>query len=81
MSSQLQRLMKEAGQAMPESQPVLELNPEHSIILRLKDEVDRDRFNDWSNILLDQAILAEGGHLKEPASFVKRLNKMLLELS
>jgi molecular chaperone HtpG len=59
----------------------LEVNPTHPIVLRLKGEADPIRFNDWGQILFDQAVLAEGGELEDPASFVARLNALLLELT
>jgi molecular chaperone HtpG len=62
------------------SKPYLELNPTHSLIARLKDEADATRFSDWTNLLFEQAVLAEGGHLEDPASFVKRLNGLLLAM-
>ena len=80
LSIQMQRMLKAAGQDIPVSKPILELNPEHPLISRLKAEQDDDRFKEWSHILLDQALLAEGGQLEDPASFVQRLNKMLLEM-
>ncbi|MEM9243816.1 MAG: molecular chaperone HtpG [Pseudomonadota bacterium] len=81
MSAHLQRIMQSAGQPMMAGKPILELNPHHAIIQRLKAEVDEERFEEWSNILFDQALLAEGGKLENPAEFVQRLNKMLLALS
>ncbi len=80
MSGHLQRIMKEMGQDIPESQPVLELNPKHALIVRLKQEQDDAQFNEWSHILFEQALLAEGGKLKDPGSFVKRMNAMLVKL-
>jgi molecular chaperone HtpG len=76
LSSHLARMLKEAGQAAPDMKPILEINPNHPLIQRLK--VEDAKFNDWSHILFDQASLAEGGKLEDPASFVKRLNEMLL---
>lgn len=81
MSAHLQRMMAAAGQAMPGSKPILELNPEHMLIKKLKDEQDDTKFSEWTNILFDQALLAEGGKLDDPATFVKRLNSMLLQLA
>ncbi|MEE4377242.1 MAG: molecular chaperone HtpG [Candidatus Competibacteraceae bacterium] len=81
MSAHLERLMKEAGQNVPTSKPYLELNTEHFLVSRLKDEPDGERFSNWTHILFDQALLAEGGQLEDPASFVKRLNDLLLELT
>jgi molecular chaperone HtpG len=80
MDASLERLLKSAGQAMPASQPIIEINPQHPIIQALKDEQDETRFNDWSNILFDQALLSEGGQLEDPAAFVNRLNNMFLSL-
>jgi molecular chaperone HtpG len=59
----------------------LELNPEHSLVARLNDEQDEQRFEDWTRLLFDQALLAEGGQLEDPASFVRRLNDLLLTLT
>lgn len=81
MNANMQRIMESLGQSVPEAQPIFELNPEHAIVERLRNEADEDRFAEWTNILFDQAILAEGGHLKNPAEFVQRLNKLLLELA
>jgi molecular chaperone HtpG len=81
MSMNLERLLKAAGQKVPGSKPILEINPKHPIVQGLKYEADEARFGDWSHILFDQALLAEGGQLEDPASFVKRLNEMLLALA
>ncbi|MGA7800460.1 MAG: molecular chaperone HtpG [Gammaproteobacteria bacterium] len=81
MAMHLQRLLKEAGHQVPTSQPVLEINIEHPLVARLKDDTDETRFADWSHVLFDQAMLAEGGQLEDPASFVGRLNELLLLLS
>jgi molecular chaperone HtpG len=81
MGLEMQRILKAAGQDIPESKPIFELNPKHPLLQRLKDETDDARFTELTHILFDQAILAEGGHLDNPGEFVKRLNKMLLELS
>jgi molecular chaperone HtpG len=81
MSTHLERLLKAAGQYVPGSKPILEINPQHPIVQRLKDETDDRRFSDWSHILFDQALLAEGGQLDDPASFVKRLNDVMLTLA
>jgi len=79
MSSHLVRMLKAAGQNAPESKPILEINPNHPLVTRLKYEsVDSPQFADWSHILFDQAMLAEGGALADPAAFVKRVNEMLL---
>jgi molecular chaperone HtpG len=80
LSAHLERLLRDVGQNVPASKPYLELNPHHPLILRLKDEPDAGRFGDWTNLLFEQAVLAEGGQLEDPASFVKRLNGLLLAL-
>jgi molecular chaperone HtpG len=81
MSMNLERLLKAAGQKVPASKPILEINPTHPIVQGLKYESDEFRFSDWSHILFDQALLAEGGQLEDPASFVKRLNELMLALA
>jgi len=81
MGAQMRRIMEAAGQAMPESKPTLELNPEHPLVEKLNSESNDERFTDLASIILDQAQLAEGGQLDDPASYVQRLNKLLLELS
>jgi len=81
MSGNLERMLKAAGQTVPGSKPVLEINPHHPLVQLLKNETDKGRFGDWSHILFDQALLAEGGQLDDPASFVKRLNEMMLTLA
>ena len=79
LSANLVRMLKAAGQSAPESKPILEINPNHPLVTRLKyEDATQARFADWSHILFDQAMLAEGGSLADPASFVKRLNEMLL---
>ncbi len=81
MGMQMRRIMEAAGQAVPETKPTFEINPEHPLLQRLNDEADVDRFNELTEILFDQAHLAEGGHLEDPAAYVHRLNKLLLKLS
>jgi molecular chaperone HtpG len=81
MSTHLERMLKAAGQDVPTSKPILEINPSHPIVERLKQEADDARFADWSHILFDQATLAEGGQLEDPAGFVKRLNDLMLTLA
>jgi molecular chaperone HtpG len=81
MSSQMAKLMEAVGQGAPEAMPVFELNPEHQLVKHLNDEQDEDKFAQWSEVLLDQALLAERGSLKDPAGFVSRLNKLMLDLS
>ena len=81
MSANLERVLRAAGQAVPDVPLVLEINPTHPIVARLKDETDEARFGDWSHILFDQAMLAEGGRLADPAAFVKRLNELMLTMA
>ena len=81
MGAQMRRMMEAAGQAMPESKPTMEINIEHPLLQRLDQEADEDRFADLAQILLDQAFLAEGSALEDPASYVARLNKLLVEMS
>ncbi len=80
MTSQMERLMKQAGQQVA-SQPILELNGDHLIVKHLKDSLDSNQFDDLCHVLLDQAILSEGGQLENPASFVAKFNQLLLDLS
>jgi molecular chaperone HtpG len=70
-------MLKAAGQQAPDMKPILEINPEHPLLLKLKS--DDQQFDDWTNLLFDQALLAEGGQLNDPASFVKRMNQLLLK--
>ncbi|MHB1174071.1 MAG: molecular chaperone HtpG [Sulfuriferula sp.] len=80
MGGNLERLLKAAGQNVPGSKPILEINPRHALVQRLKDQADSDKFSDWSAILFDQALLAEGGQLEDPAAFVRRLNGLWLAM-
>ncbi|MFJ5444791.1 molecular chaperone HtpG [Methylobacillus methanolivorans] len=77
LSGNLERLLKAAGQKTPGNKPVLEINPDHSIVQRLKAVNDDAKFADWAHLLFDQALLAEGGQLEDPAAFVRRVNAML----
>jgi len=77
MALHLQRLLEQAGQDVPDSRPVLELNPAHPLVEKLKAEADEERFNDLSLVLFDQALLSEGGSLDDPAAFVRRVNAMI----
>jgi molecular chaperone HtpG len=78
MSGNLARLLKAAGQKAPETAPILEINPAHPLVLHLQ-QADA-KFDDWTSVLLDQALLAEGGQLDDPATFVKRINQLMLDL-
>src|SRR5690606_33870212 len=77
LSPHLLRMLQAAGQSAPEVKPILEINPEHGLIGKVQAASD-DAFNEWAQVLLDQAMLAEGGGLADPAAFVKRMNKLLM---
>lgn len=81
MSGHMARLMKAAGQAVPTSKPILELNPDHAIVQKVKAEHDAMQFDRWTELLLNQALLAEGEQLENPAAFVKALNALVMSLS
>lgn len=81
MGVQMRQIMEAAGQKLPETKPTFEINPEHPLVQRLNEEANEDRFNDLAWVLFDQASLAGGEHLKDPGTFVSRLNKLLLELT
>lgn len=80
MGRHLEQILKASGQKIAGSKPILEVNPSHPILIKLKDETDEARVDEWSHILFDQALLSEGGHLEDPAAFVHRLNHIFLEL-
>ncbi|WP_107852239.1 molecular chaperone HtpG [Oceanimonas marisflavi] len=79
MSTQMIKLMRAAGQPVPEQKYILELNPEHSLVKKLESLGEGEQFNEWSQLLLEQAQLAEQGGLKDPAAFVARVNRLLLD--
>ena len=81
MGAQMRRILEQAGQKLPDSKPIFELNPEHPLVKKLAQETNESRFADLAHILFDQANLAEGAQLQDPAAYVQRLNKLLLELS
>jgi molecular chaperone HtpG len=78
---QMRRILEASGQKAPESKPIFEINPQHPLIEKLDMEQDEDRFDDLAHVLFDQAALAAGDSLKDPAAYVRRLNKLLVELS
>ncbi|MCQ4269993.1 molecular chaperone HtpG [Pseudomonas kuykendallii] len=78
---QMRQILEASGQKVPDSKPIFEFNPTHPLIEKLDREPDEDRFGELSHILFDQAALAAGDSLKDPASYVRRLNKLLVELS
>ncbi|MDT0602470.1 molecular chaperone HtpG [Thalassotalea castellviae] len=81
MSSQMIKLMQSVGQEVPETLPIFEINAEHELVKHVADETDDDKFKQWTEVLFEQAMLAERGSLKDPASFVSRLNKLMLSLT
>lgn len=78
LSANLERMLKAAGQPVPNSKPILEINPNHPLLHKIKTQESEDRFNDWAHLLFDQSVLSEGGQLENPAEFVQRLNEILL---
>ena len=81
MAVSMQKILKQAGHQLPELQPILEINPEHPLVKRLNEEQETKRFEDWTYLLFDQALLSEGGQLEDPAAFVSRMNELLLLLT
>ena len=79
MSGNLARILKAAGQKAPDMKPIMEINAKHPVVLRLKYE--EGKFDDWASVLFDQALLAEGGQLDDPATFVKRVNELMMAMS
>jgi len=77
MGLQMQHILRAAGQDVPVSKPILELNPEHPLVMNLKQSQDDEATREWANILFDQALLSEGGQLEDPAAYVKRINTLL----
>jgi len=80
MGIQMRKIMEANGQSMPSSKPYFEFNPDHPLVKRLDEESDEDRFGELVEILFDQASLAEGGSLQDPASYVSRMNRLMLDL-
>ncbi len=78
LSPHLLRMLKQAGQEVPDVKPILEINPDHPLVQKVKDLTDAD-FTDWASVLLDQAMLVEGAQIDDPAAFVKKLNKLLIQ--
>jgi len=81
LTGHMQRMLKAAGQAFSQTKPILELNPDHAMMQKIKAENEDDRVNRWAELLLNQALLAEGEQLENPAAFVKSLNQLVLELA
>jgi molecular chaperone HtpG len=81
MAVHMQQMLKQAGHDVPLSKPDLEINPAHPLVSRLRDEAGEERFSSWANVLLDQAMLSEGGQLEDPVAFVNRLNDLLQQMT
>ena len=81
MSAQMRKIIETTGQSIPETKPICEINPDHPLIARLDQEIDEDQFAELSKVIFDQANLAAGGQLDDPASYVQRLNKLLLSMA
>ncbi len=81
MAVNFQKMLKAAGHTVPSTAPILEINPQHPLVMRLRHETDAQRITDWTYILFDQALLNEGGQLDDPTVFVQRLNDMLMLLT
>ena len=81
MSANLARVLKSVGQEAPQTAPIMEINTDHPLLERLEKETDSERFDDLTRVLFDQAQLAEGGQLEDPAAFVRRLNSLMLKLA
>ena len=79
MGLEMQRILQSAGQSIPTSKPIFEINPEHALIKRIHDIQDDAKFERWVNVLFEQAVIAEGGQLDNPAEFVKRMNQLLVD--
>jgi molecular chaperone HtpG len=80
LSGHMQRLLKATGQQVPESKPILELNPDHRLVIKLQSVQDSQQLADWAEILLSQALLAEGEQLQNPVGFIQRLNQLLVQV-
>jgi molecular chaperone HtpG len=81
LSSHMRRVLRASGQEVGEGQPILEINAGHPLIERIKGELEGEHFEDWTKVLFEQAWLAEGGRLEDPASFVRRLNALMLAMA
>ncbi len=80
LNPQIRRMLEASGQEIPETRPILEINVDHPLVARLSSEPDDERFDELSNIVLDHALLAEGSQLENPAAYVHRMNKLLLDM-
>jgi len=81
MGRQMEQILKASGQEIPVTKPILEINPDHPIVKKIDGEANEDLFSDWSQILFDQALLSEGSQLEDPATFVSKLNTLIVTLA
>ena len=81
LSRHLERILDAAGQKIDAAKPILEINPDHPMVTRLAAEADPSRQQDWAHLILDQALLSEGGELEDPAAFVRRMNELIVTLA
>ena len=81
LSRHMQQILRASGQHVPTAKPILEINPDHPLVMKLQNKADDEQFANWSNLLFDQALLSEGGKLSDPAVFVQRMNGIIIELS
>jgi len=79
MAVSMQKILKQAGHAVPTVEPILEINPEHPLVKVLEDDSKAEQFNDLTLTLFEQAMLSEGGQLEDPSGFVSRMNKLLIQ--
>jgi molecular chaperone HtpG len=80
LAPQLRRMLEASGQSVPDTKPILEINVSHPLVQRLSAETDEQRFADLAGVVLDHALLAEGTPLEDPAAYLRRMNKLLLDL-
>ena len=81
MGRHMEQILKASGQSLPDSKPILEINPDHPIVKKIDNEANEELFADWSHIIFDQALLSEGGQLEDPATFVHKLNTLIITLA
>ena len=79
LAMHMRRMLEQAGQAMPDSKPVLEVNLDHQLLKQVSGVDSDEEFKDWAELLFEQAVLAEGGQLEDPAGFVQRVNRLMLK--
>ena len=81
LAMHMRRMLEQAGQKMPDSKPVLEVNLDHQLLKQVATIDSEEQFKDWAELLFEQAVLAEGGQLEDPAGFVQRVNRLMLKTS